>query len=175
MRAIYSLSRQAAQVAVAALALAAATALLVGALGQRAAARGLLGLRFDEPAREPRAALEVAATNLRLLAACLIAAAAVRLRSQLRPLLDGILGGLLAVNAIVIGLAAAGYGERLLASLAAHGPPELAAFALAGGGYLAARAGELSTGGFAAVAAAAVALIAVAAVLETYVQLGGTR
>jgi hypothetical protein len=170
-----SLSRQAAQVAVATLALAAATVLLARALGAAAAARGLLGLRFDEPVREPGAALEVAATNLRLLAACLIAAAAVRLRSQLRPLLDGILGGLLALNAIIIGLAAAGYGGRLLASLAAHGPPELAAFALAGGGYLTARGGELSTGGFAAIAAAAVALIAVAAVLETYVQLGGTQ
>jgi hypothetical protein len=170
-----SLSRRAARVALAALALAAATALLAGVLGERAAARGLLGLRFDEPVREPGAALEVAATNLRLLAACLIAAAAVRLRSQLLPLLDGILAGLLALNAITIGLAAAGYGGRLLASLAAHGPPELAAFALAGGAYLTARAGELSAGGFAAVAAAALGLIAVAAVLETHVQIGGTR
>jgi hypothetical protein len=51
----------------------------------------------------------------------------------------------------------------------------LAAFAVAGGGYLAARAGALSTGRLAAAAAAAAGLIALAAVLETYVQVGGAR
>lgn len=175
MSATRSLSRRTAQVALAAVALAAVTALLAGALSARVAARGLLAFRFDGPAREPGAALDVAATNLRLVAACLVAACAVRLRPRLRPLLDGVLGGLLALNGIAVGLAAAGYGGRLLASLAAHGPPELAAFALAGGGYLAARAGELSTAELTVVAAAAVTLIAVAAVLETYVEVGPAR
>jgi len=172
---MHAVARHAVRAALAQLALSGATALITWALGAEATASRLLGLRFEEPARNPRAALDVVATNLRLVAACLAAACAVRLRPQLEPPLDAILGGLLALNAIVIGLAAAGYGGRLLASLAAHGPAELAGFAAAGGAYLAARTGELSTAELASVAAAAVALIAAAAALETYVAIGGER
>ena len=69
--------------------------------------------------------------------------------------LDVLLGGLLALNAGLLGVAFGGYGGRLLAAVWLHGPLELAAFSLAGGAYLAARARRL-TGRALAVAAASV-------------------
>lgn len=161
------------QLALAALVLIAATALLISAVGVAPAARELLAFRFDGPARKPTAAMEIAATNLQLVAASLLAARAVRTRPQLRLVFDVALASVLAINTAALGAALAAYGFRLLDAVALHGPLELAAFALAGGAYLSARAGELSTRRLAVTAVVAVALIAAAAVVEAYVQVGG--
>ncbi len=172
MSATRSLPRHAARVALATLALTISTALLVWALGAGHYARQLLGFPFDPPARRPGEALEIAATNLRLVAASLLAALVVRVRPQLRRLFDITLVVVLALNTATVGVALGAYGTRLLGALVLHGPLELAAFALAGSAYLAARAGELSIGRLPGVAVVAVALVGAGAVVETYVQIG---
>jgi hypothetical protein len=148
-------------------------ALLIWGLGVSQQARRLLGLTFTDPAREPEAALEIAATNLRLVAACLVAAWAVGRRPPLRLAFDVTLGLLSAANAAAVGVALGGYGVRLLEAVALHGPLELAAFALAGGAYLAARARELPIAALAVTAGIASSLVAAGALIETYVPLGG--
>jgi hypothetical protein len=170
-----SLPGRAARVALAALAVIAATALLVSTSGADHRARDLLGLRFAGPGGHPADALQIAATNLRLVAAALIAAWAVRGRPQLRWPLDATLAVVAALNVAAAGLALGAYGDRLLASVALHSPLELAAFSLAGGAYLAARAGEFGAGRLAVAAGMAVVLVAAGAALETYVEIGAGR
>jgi hypothetical protein len=169
------LPAQATRVALAALALIAATALLVAAAGAGDGARELLGLRFAGPSGRPADALQVATTNLRLAATALIAAWAVRGRPQLRRPLDVTLAVVGALNAATMGIALGAYGDRLLGSIALHAPLELGAFAVAGGAYLAGRDGWLPAGALATAAAAAIGLIAVGAVLEIYAQIGADR
>jgi hypothetical protein len=170
-----SLAPHAARVALVAIALIAGTALLVRALGADDRTHALLGLRFAGPGGNRADALQAAGTNLRLAAAALIAAWAVRGRPRLRLALDATLAVVAALNLATMGLALGAYGSRLLASVALHGPLELAAFSLAGGAYLAARAGELGAGRLAIAAGVAVVLVAAGAVAETYVQIGAAR
>jgi hypothetical protein len=170
-----SLARHAARVALATLALIASIGVLVRTLGAGDEARELLGFRFDRPGRHPRDAIGVAATNLRLVAAALVAAWSLRICPRLRPPLDITLAAVLALNTVPAGVALGAYGSRLLGALALHGPVELAAFALAGGAYLAARAGEPGAVRLALAAGGAVVLVAAGAALETYVQIVGDR
>jgi hypothetical protein len=170
-----SLPRHAGRVAVCALALTAAAAVLVRAFGAEADARELLGFRFDPPAGQPGEALRVATTNLRFVAAALVAAWAVTSRPRLRLPFDITLALVLALNVGAAGLAVGAYGTRALHAVAAHGPLELAAFALAGGAYLAAREGQLPSHGLIQAAAAALALAALGAAVEAYVQIGDAR
>jgi hypothetical protein len=170
-----SLARHAARAAVAMLALIAGIGVFVWALGAGDEARELLGFRFDRPARHPCDAIGVAATNLRLVAAALVAAWGVRICPRLRLPLDITLAAVLALNTVAAGVALGAYGSRLLGAVAPHGPVELAGFALAGGAYLAARAGEPGAGRLARAAGGAVVLVAAGAALETYVQIGADR
>ncbi len=172
MSATRSRPRHAARVALATLALTISTALLVWGLGASAHARQLLGFPFDPPARRPGEALEIAATNFRLVAASVLAALVVRLRPQLRRLFDITLVVVLALNTAALGVALGAYGSRLVDAVALHAPLELAAFALAGCAYLAARDGDLTAAGLALVAVLAVTLVAAGAAVETYVQIG---
>ena len=169
------LPARATRVALVALALIAATALLVAALGAGHRARELLGLRFAGPGGRPGDALQVATTNLRLAGAALIAAWAVRGRPQLRRPLDLTLAALGALNVATTGVALGAYGDRLLGPVALHAPLELGAFAVAGGAYLAARAGQPGAGRLAIATGGAVVLVAAGAALETYVQIGADR
>jgi hypothetical protein len=169
-----SLPRQAAGVALAGVLLAAVAALITRALGA-GGARELLGLPFAAPAREPGEALQAGATNLRYVAAALVAAWAVTSTPCPRLPFDVTLALTFVLNVGVVGVALGAYGTRTLHSLAAHWPPELAAFALAGGAYLAARRGALAGRGLITVAVLALALVALGAVLETYVQIGAAR
>lgn len=166
---------QAARVALVAVALMAATALLVAAADAGDRARELMGLRFAAPSGRAADALQAATTNLRLTASAVIAAWAVRGRPQLRGPLDVTLAVVGALNAATMGVALGAYGHRLLGSIALHAPLELAAFAVAGGAYLARRDDGLPAGALATAAAATVGLIAVGAVLEIYVPIGGDR
>jgi hypothetical protein len=164
---------RATRVALVALALIAATALLVAAAGAGNRVRELMGLRFAGPSGRPADALHAATTNLRLAATALIAAWAVRGRPQLRRPLDVTLAAVGALNVATMGVALGAYGDRLLGPVAMHAPLELGAFAVGGGAYLAARAGELGAGRLAIAAGVAVVLVAAGAVAETYVQIGG--
>lgn len=148
-------------------------ALALRALGGGEEARAALGFRFTALPPAPRGALSIAATNLRLAAAGLVAAWAVRARPCLGPLLDLVFALPCCLNAAVVAAALAGYGARLLQAVALHGPLELAAFSLAGGAYLSARAGELPMRVLVPVAAATTALVVSGAVVETYVRIGG--
>jgi hypothetical protein len=169
-----SLPRQAAGVGLAGVLLGAVAALITRALGA-GGARELLGLSFAAPSREPGEALQAVATNIRYVAAPVGAAWAVISTPCPRLPLDLTLGATFVLNVGVIGVALGAYGTRTLHSIAAHWPPELAAFALAGGAYLAARGAALTARGLIPVAGLAFALVALGAVLETYVQIGGPR
>jgi hypothetical protein len=149
-----------------------ALALLVRAVGAAPPVRALLGFRFDAPPREPGEALALAATNLRLAAAALLAAALVQTRPDLRMVLDATLGGLLAFNIAGAASALGAYGTRLLIDVGAHAALELLAFSLAGGVYFAARRRELDGRRLAGAAACCAWLLAGAALVETYLQLG---
>ena len=137
-----------------------------------AAARRALAFEFSPPPATPGDALAVAAGNLRLAGAVLIAALLAGLQPPIRPPLDLVVGALATLNATTAGVALAAYGTRLLKAVAAHAPLELAAFAVAGGAYLNARRRPLAGRQLMAAAAACAGLLASAAVLETYVQIG---
>ena len=173
MSAQRSLAHEACRVALATLALASATAFVVWVVGNGDELREQLGFRFDGPTRQTRDALESAASNGRLAAAQLLAAWVVASHRRLRRPLDVTLALVLLLNTTAVGIALGAYGSRLLASVALHGPLELAAFSLAGGAYLAARVGELGAGRLAIAAGVAVVLVAAGAVGETYVRIGG--
>jgi hypothetical protein len=158
-----------------ALALVGLVALSVTALDADRWARTQLVLNFDESPRQPGAAVNVATANLRLAAATLIAAWAVRQCPRLGLFLDVALGLVAALNLAIVGLALGGYGVRLLGSVALHGPVELAAFALCGSAYLAARQRALTGRRLATAGGLAAALLALAAITETYLQLGAAR
>ena len=168
-------ARHAARVALATLALIASIGVLVWTRGAGDEARELLGFRFDRPGRHPGDAIGVAATNLRLVAAALVAAWSLRICPRLRLPLDITLAAVLALNTVAAGVALGAYGPRLLGAVAPHGPVELAGFALAGGAYLAARAGQPGAGRLALAAGGAVVLVAAGAALETYLQIGADR
>jgi len=168
-----ALAPLAGRVVLGAVALASTSALAVWASGAGPRTRQLLDFGFAAPARNTHATLEIAATNLRLVAACLLAAWTVGRQPPLRLALDAAVGLLLALNAATVGVAVGAYGPRLLEAIALHGPLELAAFALASGAYLAARHGELSGCALAASAGGATALVVAGALIETYAQLGG--
>jgi hypothetical protein len=157
---------------VAAIAAVAATVRLAGATP---AARSALAFEFSRRPATPEEALAVAAGNLRLASAILLAAVLVGLRPEIRPALDVVVGALAGLNATTAGIAIAAYGTRLLRVVAAHASLELAAFAVAGGAYLGARRRALDGHQLMTAAAASSLLLAAAALVETYVQIGVGR
>jgi hypothetical protein len=167
----HALAARSASTAAGLLAAIGAVAVTVRLTGASSAARGWLAFEFSRPPATPTALLAVAAGNLRLAVAVLLAALLVGLRPAIRPALDVVMGALAGVNATAVGVALAAYGTRLLGA-AAHAPLELAAFAVAGGAYLNARRPPLDGRQLIAAAAASSLLLTAAAVLETYVQLG---
>jgi hypothetical protein len=73
-----------------------------------------------------------------------------------------------AINLGVVGVSLGAYGARMLAALLPHGPVELAAFARAGALYLQARCMPLARRHALRSGAVVLALLAAAALLETY-------
>jgi hypothetical protein len=159
---------------------AAATSVAVGALVVRCLGRGswvrsLLGLRLPEPAGDPQAAVQAAATNLRLLVAVLVGALAVQRLPAVRAPVDIALGTLAALNLAVVALAFGAYGVPLLTQVALHGTLELAAFAIATSAYLAARRCGLGPRSLVSAAGFAVVLLSLGALAETYLDTGALR
>ena len=149
----------------------AAVAVAVRLAGASSAARSALAFEFSRRPATPEEALAVAAGNLRLASAILLAAVLVGLRPEIRPALDVVIGALAGLNATTAGFALAAYGTRLLRVVAAHASLELAAFAVAGGAYLSARRRGLDGHQLMIAAAASSLLLAAAALVETYVQI----
>lgn len=175
MNATNALPRHSARFARNALAAIATTALLVWALDTGDQTRELLAFDFNNPGRGPNEAIQIAATNLRLAAAALLAAWSVRSQPRLRLPLDITLAMVMTLNIAAAGLALGSYGFPLLAATALHGTLELAGFALCGGAYLAAREDQLSSHALLAGAAAAAALLLAGAVIEAQPPVKGIR
>ena len=81
-----------------------------------------------------------------------------------------ILAGVIVANVLVVGAGLGAYGERMARAELPHGPVELAAYALALALYLQGRRRLLPAAHVAGIAAASVALLALAAALETFVN-----
>ena len=144
-------------------------------------ARGWLGYSFPGVSPHTSVAVGIFAHNgraiLGVFGLLLVAQLASRRpggpsRSQLLILAAGelILAGVIATNALVVGAALGAYGERMVRAMLPHGPVELAAYALALGLYVQGRSRALPAGHLARVAGASVALLALAATLETFVN-----
>ena len=94
-----------------------------------------------------------------------------RASATVRLLGEVLLGAAVAANLIVVGASFGAYGTRMLRAALPHGPLELAAYSLALALYLQGRTRALPARHMLAVVALSVAMLALAAVLETYVNL----
>ncbi len=86
----------------------------------------------------------------------------------LRRLGEALLGAEIAANVIVVGASFGAYGMRMVRAALPHGPVELAAYSLALALYLQGRNRPLPTRHVLAVAALSVSVLALAALLETF-------
>ena len=143
-------------------------------------ARDALGFRFPGVPATVGTAATIFASNLRVLAgmfgvlavAQLLARAPdrdPRLLPWLLWLLELLVAGQVAVNALVVGSALGAYGGRMARAMLPHGPVELAAWAVALALVIAGRRRPLPIRGIVAWALASVGLLAIAACLETWV------
>lgn len=89
----------------------------------------------------------------------------------LRRLSEALLGAAIAANVIVVGASLGAYGTRMVRAALPHGPVELAAYSLALALYLQGRNRRLPIRHVLAVAALSVSALALAAVLEAFVNL----
>jgi hypothetical protein len=130
-----------------------------------------LGFEFGGVPRTLGEALRIAVHNGWMAALVLCAAAVVpRVAASARSFLDASLTTLLIVNAGVVGVTVGAYGDQGFTALALHAPIEFAALALGGGAYMHARKQAVPTATLAVTALLTASLLAVAAVLETYVS-----
>lgn len=146
-----------------------------------ATARKWLAFQFTGIPARPGEALMIFLHNLRALAAVwgllLIAQSALwkpglpgRASRILRISGEGLLGAAVAANLIVVGASLGAYGIRMLGAMLPHGPVELAAYSLALALYLQGRRRPLPPRLMLGVAGLSVATLALAALLETYID-----
>jgi Stage II sporulation protein M len=93
-----------------------------------------------------------------------------RVHRMLQRVGEVLLAGGVAANVIVIGVSLGAYGERMVRATLPHGPVELFAYALALSLYLQGRLRRLAIRHALGVAALSVSALALAAVLETFVN-----
>ena len=137
------------------------------ALGLGVGARAWYGFDLGRPVR--LSAADLLSANARVTLLAFAGAAAISWWPRSRPLFDGLLVIVLALNAGLVGAALGAYGGPLLARVGAHSALELAAAAAAGAAYLHARRHRhLHPAPIAACAATAISLLAVGAVLEAH-------
>jgi hypothetical protein len=91
--------------------------------------------------------------------------------SALLAAVDAVLVLSVAANTTLLGAAVGAYGTRMIAAVLPHGPLELLAFAVALALHLRAHRGPLPASDILATATACLAMLALAAVLETYAAL----
>ena len=138
-----------------------------------------LGFAFPGVGARPAVAVAVFAHNLRSLSGVFVLLIFARLaprapdkrtaRLTIR-LCELLLAGAITANVVVVGAALGAYQERMVLALMPHGPVELAAYSLALALYLQNRRRNLPAAYVATAGAACVALLALAAVLETWVS-----
>jgi hypothetical protein len=142
-------------------------------------ARDWLGFRFPGLAARPAVAVGIFAHNLRSLSGVFVLLVFARLASRAPDkrtarltirLGELLLAGAITANVAVVGAALGAYRERMLLALMPHGPVELAAYSLALALYLQDRRRNLPAGYVATTGVLCVALLAIAAVLETWVS-----
>ena len=147
-----------------------------GSLGS--GSRGWLGFTFPGLAARPAVAVGILAHNLRSLSGVFVLLILARLAPRAPDkrtarlgvrLGEVILAGAITANVAVVAAALGAYRERMVMALMPHGPIELAAYSLAIALYLLDRRRKLPAPYVATVAVACVALLAIAAVLETWV------
>jgi hypothetical protein len=148
-----------------------------------APARRWLAFRFPGIPARPSTAAIIFSHNLRALAAIcgllLIAQSAYwsaaraepgHAHRTLRGLGEALLAAAVAANLVVIGASFGAYGMRMMRVALPHGPVELAAYSLALALYLQGRTRPLPARSVTAVFALSVVMLALAALLETYVN-----
>jgi len=143
-------------------------------------ARDWLGFSFPGVAARPAVAVGIFAHNLRSLSGVFVLLIFARLaprapdkgtaRLTVR-LGEVLLAGAITANVVVVGAALGAYRERMVLALMPHGPVELTAYSLALALYLTDRRRNLPAAYVATAGAACVALLAIAAVLETFVTI----
>jgi hypothetical protein len=143
--------------------------------------RGWLGYRFPGVPARPDTAVIIFTHNLialsGVLGLLLIAQLAAhtadgpgRVQRAVQAGGELILACAIAANTLVVGVAIGAYDTRMVGAVLPHGPVELAAFTLAIALYLHGRRQTLPARQIVATIASCVALLAVAAVLETFVN-----
>ena len=162
-----------------ALAIAAGIALaVIVAVAAPVQARDWLGFTFPGVAAQPAVAVGIFAHNLRALSGVFVLLILARLaprapdkRTARLAVRVGelLLAGAITANIVVVGAALGAYRERMMLALMPHGPVELAAYSLALALYRQDRRRNLPAAYVATAGAASVALLALAAVLETWV------
>jgi Stage II sporulation protein M len=171
-----SIATGAALCATAITAIVAAAAFFVASAGLSDEARHALGFGFGGVDHTTAEAAWIATHNAKYAAGTLACALLVPwLPRWARLLSDYVLAAMLALNAGTIGVAFGAYRWRAIAATAPHLPVELAGLSLAGGAYLHARRQPLSARALIATTAGCASLLAAAAVIETYVSMGGAR
>ena len=161
------------------LAIAAGIALaVIVAVAAPVPARDWLAFTFPGVAARPAVAIGIFAHNLRSLSGVFVLLIFARLaprapdkgtaRLTVR-LGELLLAGAITANVMVVGAALGAYRERMVLALMPHGPVELAAYSLALALYLTDRRRNLRPAYVAEAGAACVALLAIAAMLETFV------
>lgn len=149
----------------------AAVAVMAAGLGEET--RRMLGFGFGGVDRSPAEAARIAMQNGRVAGGTLLCAVlAPHVSVRVRRLVFLVLITVLAASASSVGIAVGAYGTRVIS---AHLPIEFSALSLAGGAYMQACKQALSGRELAAIATATGLLLVVAAVLETYVSIGGTQ
>jgi uncharacterized membrane protein SpoIIM required for sporulation len=152
--------------------------------GFAAQARPWLAFPFTGIPARPGIAAGIFLHNLRALAAVggllLIAQSAqwtasadepTRVSASARRVGEVLLGGAIAANLIIVGASFGAYGTRMLRAALPHGPLELAAYSLTLALYRQGRTRALPARHMLAVVTLSVVTLALAAVLETYVNL----
>ena len=154
----------------------AAASLIVVATGLSGDARRALGFGFDGVDHTTTEAARIALHNTTYAAGTLLCALVVPwLSARARQLTSCLLATLLVLNAAAIGIAFGAYRWRAITATAPHLPLEYAGLSLAGGAYLHACRHSLTRRALIMTAGLCTLLLAVAALVETYVSTGATR
>jgi hypothetical protein len=173
---VTTVASAAAECAIVAGSLVAATAVLVVVTRVADDARGALTFGFGGVERSLAEAMRIAIHNARFAGGTLLCAAIAPLVPKWALLItDLALATLFAFNAGAVGLAFGAYGQRAIAATAPHLPLEFAGLSLAGGAYVHARRQPLSSRAIGAVAGGCGVLLAIASLLETHVSMRGAR
>lgn len=154
------------RVAGAGLLLGAGAGLLVVLVGIQPTVRGWYQLHPSSP--NPVTTGHIFARNILLCTGGFAAVVFLRSTPRAQPILDPVLAGVLALNAMFVGAALGAYGAPLVRLVAVHGALELLALSVAGAAYLQARRQALALPTLAWCATTSASLLMLAAILEAH-------